>query len=198
MKSESAVVSRHLHFSWVIFLLLFPLLGLHSQSIYDLTHWPLPASPVGVFYRDGVVHHRWNARLADLAANRSWSITGMRSSFNVATGTERLVIDFSSHGQALTEGFREFPSIYGHIRQMGNIILDLYNTTVDPSFDGKVKMAGVSKKRKTSAQGLLQTVDFFLLEPNVVTIDFSFSQQISVEAFYLFDGTRLVIDVKKA
>lgn len=140
-----------------------------AQNLLTERIWKISSRKRSIFFDQGVFH-------SDLAASPK-TLTGIRNSYKPSKGYERVVFDFSSAAP---------PKVYGHISPKDRKVrLDFFNTSLEKS------VGAVSNVK------YVDSIDFFNMDDDVLSVEMSFKENVSFDIFYLKNPGRLVIDVKK-
>ena len=143
-----------------------------SQNVLKENTWVLAGAKKNVYFEQGIF------RLSNVnSSSEPVLLENVRTHYNKGTKQERIVIDFT--GKTLA-------NLYGSIIPgKKKITLDLMNVTKAPSLPASI-------------QGkFLKSVDIYLIEPKLMSLELSFDSVYSFEIFYLLNPSRLVIDVKR-
>ncbi len=140
-----------------------------AQDLMKERIWRLSPRKKSIFLDKGIFHSS--------AGRGSGEITGVRNSYVLKRGYERIVFDFSGP---------KIPKVYGHISQeTQKIYIDFFNSklvrTVDPLRNTKY----------------LKNLDFFGIDGSSLSVELSFVKSSTFDIFYLENPGRLVIDLKK-
>lgn len=152
------------------FLALIPLS--YSQNVLKENTWVLASSKKNIYFEQGIF--RLNA-----ATQQSTPVLlqNIRTNFNKKTQQERIVIDLS--GNSLV-------SLYGSVlSSKKKVTLDLMQVAKSESLPNAIKGK------------FLQSVDIYIIEPKLISLEFNFDSVYSFEIFYLENPMRVVIDVKR-
>lgn len=145
--------------------------NLYSQNLLKENSWVVDGNKKNVYFDQGIF------RLSRPAPKVPPQLTNIRSHFNKKTKQERIVLDFTGD---------EVPSLYGNISPAKKkLALDVLQAEKSESFPTTIKGK------------LLQSVDVYIIEPKLMTLEFNFDNSYSFEIFYLQNPTRVVIDVKR-
>ncbi len=140
-----------------------------SQNLSKQRIWKITSDKRAIYFDQGIFHSEKRRSTAQLIS--------IRNSYVEARGFERLVLDFSEI---------EPPKVYGHIsKDKSKLYLDLFNTSL-------------SKKINTIKNvKYIDSVDFFNIDKDLLSIELNVSQKVSYDIFYLENPGRIVIDIKK-
>lgn len=146
-----------------------------AQSLLKSNSWSLGDAPKNVFFDQGAFYYKVQDKLTGTSSKQE--ITSIRTAFDAEKKRERIVLDFSSE---------KLVGIYGYIsKEKRKLYIDLHQTEKVKDFNSQVKGK------------YLKSVDIYVIEPKLLSIEFSFPEIFSFEIFTLSNPTRLVIDVKK-
>lgn len=161
--------------NWNYLIILIATVFINTASAQNLTKensWPLSMNKKNLYFDKGVFHYGLPAKNQVITQK----VTGIRSFYNKATKIERIVLDID--GPALA-------GLYGYIsKEKNKLYLDLYQTEKSETFAPKVNAH------------FLKTVDVYIIEPKLLSLELSFNTTLTYEVFYLLNPTRIVIDVK--
>jgi hypothetical protein len=123
-----------------------------------------------IYFDQGIFHSDGNKR-------QLTSLVKIRNAYVKSRGYERIVFEFSG---------QEVPAVYGSISSKNKKInLDFFNTSLKKGIES------------VSANKYLKSVNFYLIDSDVLSVEISFKHAIVSDIFYLKNPARLVIDVKK-
>lgn len=123
-----------------------------------------------IYFDQGVFHTDGNKRALTV-------LKEIRDAYVKSRGYERVVFQFAGN---------EVPAIYGNVAgKKKKIYLDFFNTTID------------KKLSSISANKYLDSVNFYPIDKDALSIEILFKQAIVADIFYLKNPGRLVIDIKK-
>lgn len=143
--------------------------SVYSQDFFSEKIWKLDSRKKSVYLRNGVFHTGSKKVVSDLNSTRG--------SFVPSRGFERLVFDFSS---------AVLPFIYGYISKGDKkLYLDFFNTRLSSNVNLLSKGRYVEK------------IKLFNINPESLTMEVIFKENVILDIFYLSNPSRLVVDIKK-
>jgi hypothetical protein len=144
----------------------------YSQNVLKENTWVLSGSKKNIYFEQGIFRLSSSAEISAPVL-----LQNIRTHFNKNTKQERIVIDLT--GNSLI-------GIYGSILpSKKKITLDLMQVAKSDSLPSATKGK------------YLQSVDIYLIEPKLMTLELNFDAVYSFEIFYLLNPMRVVIDVKR-
>lgn len=146
-------------------------LSAFTQNLLKENSWIIDANKKNVYFDQGIF------RLSRPLPKVQPQLTNIRTHYNKKTKQERIVMDFTGD---------EIPSLYGNISPVKKkLSLDILQSDKADSLPSSIRGK------------LLQSVDVYIIEPKLMTLELNFDNSYSFEVFYLLNPTRVVIDVKR-
>jgi hypothetical protein len=143
-----------------------------SQNVLKENSWIISGAKKNVYFEQGIFRFS-----GDPAAQVPAVLQNLRTHFNKNTKQERIVIDLTGTSMV---------GLYGSILPgKKKITLDLMQVSKGDSLP-------VATKGK-----YLQSIDIYIIEPKLLTLELNFDAVYSFEIFYLLNPLRVVIDVKR-
>ncbi len=140
-----------------------------AQDLLQERIWKISSRKRSIFFDKGVFHSEANPVAQKLV--------GIRNSYIVARGYERVVFDFSSSKP---------PKVYGKISNKDNkVYIDFFNTTLATNVENLKNIK------------FLKSIDFFKVDKDDLSAELTFNGKVSFDIFYLENPGRLVVDIKK-
>jgi hypothetical protein len=122
-----------------------------------------------IFLDSGIFHNGGNSNPSTLKM--------IRHSYKKSQGFERVVFDFSTN---------KLPRVYGHVdAKRKKMYLDIFDTKLSDT----VRSMGTSE--------YVESVNFFPISKDLLSVELSFKGKVSVDLFYLEKPGRFVVDIKK-
>ena len=142
---------------------------LFAQNLNSQRIWKISSKKRSIFLDKGIFHIDKESGVTKLSS--------VRNSFFKSRGYERVVFDFSGNNP---------PRLYGHIsKKKKKVYIDFFNTSL------KKEIPSIKKLK------FVESVDFFAIDKNQLSIEINFSKKVSYDIFYLTNPGRLVIDIQK-
>ncbi len=143
-----------------------------SQNVLKENTWVLGASKKNIYFEQGIF------RLSGSGdSSAPVVLQNIRTHYNKNTKQERIVIDLTGSSAI---------SLYGSVLPAKKKI------TID------LMQVAKSDNLPTATKGkFLQSVDIYIIEPKLMTLELNFDAVYSFEIFYLLNPMRVVIDVKR-
>lgn len=143
-----------------------------SQNVLKENSWVVSGSKKNVYFEQGIFRFSGNADSTGPSV-----LQNIRTHFNKNTKQERIVIDLTGTSMV---------GLYGSILPgKKKLTLDLMQVSKSESLPAAIKGK------------YLQSVDIYLIEPKLMTLELNFDAVYSFEIFTLLNPLRLVIDVKR-
>lgn len=143
-----------------------------SQNALKENTWVLNGAKKNVYFEQGIF------RLTGASdMNAPVVLQNIRTSYNQKTKQERIVIDLT-----------------------GNSLIGLYGSILPNKKKITMDLMQVSKSESLASAikgKYLQSVDIYLIEPKLMTLEMNFDAVYSYEIFYLLNPLRVVVDVKR-
>lgn len=140
-----------------------------SQNLSKQRIWKITTDKRSIYFDQGIFHSEKRRNTTQLVS--------IRNSYVESRGFERIVFDFAQN---------EAPKVYGHIsKDRSKLYIDLFNTSLS-------KKVNSIKNVK-----FVDSVDFFNIDKDLLSIELNVSKKVSYDIFYLENPGRIVIDIKK-
>lgn len=142
-----------------------------SQNVLKENTWVLNGSKKNIYFEQGIF------RLSGTNSNAPVVLQNIRSHYNKNTKQERIVIDLT-----------------------GNSLINLYGSVLPTKKKITLDLMQVAKSDNLPAATkgkYLQSVDIYIIEPKLMSLELNFDAVYSFEIFYLLNPMRVVIDVKR-
>ncbi len=142
----------------------------HSQNVLKENSWVISGSKKNVYFEQGIFRANGESSSPTILQN-------IRTHYNKNSKQERIVIDLTGTSMV---------SIYGSILPgKKKLTLDLMQVSKGET------LPSVTKGK------YLQSIDIYIIEPKLLTLELNFDAVYSFEIFYLLNPLRVVIDVKR-
>lgn len=140
-----------------------------AQNLLTERIWKISTKKRSIFFDNGVFHSE--------GKDKPSKLVDVRTSYIESRGYERLVFDFSDE---------QPPKIYGHIsKETKKLSIDLFSTTLSKVISAIDKVKYVDE------------INFFNMDKDMLSVEVTFKEKVSLDVFYLTKPARLVIDIRR-